>query len=733
MGKGLISIRRSFREKNVRAYFAGVVVVTILLMLNAVTANRLTFDLSPGESQQGYTTYSPRLSLPKGNYSFDISGEGEYVVSNADGAVFGSGSGKIDVTLDRDQSLIVIKGNSDSGIRVVIEKDGAIFNDTLFVSMLIAVFLFYIGYIHFIKQKDLRKSLIYVVLIGAAVFSAYPLFSDYISYGQDLNFHLYRIEGLKDGLLSGQFPVRLDPTHNEGYGYITASVYPSLFLYLPALLRLCGVSLVTAYKLFLVAVNLATAFIMYRCTRKIADSDFAGLFAALVYTLSTWRIENMLYRAAIGETLAMTFFPVVILGFYHIIRGEKSKWWVLMLGCSAVFHSHVISCIFVAMLGIVLVVVFAKNIVKEKRYGALIKAAVFTVLINLWYLIPFITYYFGVDLAIRHTPDNTEYFSNAIFPAEMFNFFNDQFGYSQLMPLGIRGDMSLSLGVGVTLCLGAAVLYFIFGRRKVLKDHDFHTAIFLFALFILFMTSTLFPSELLQKSRLFNVFAGTVRMPWRFLSLASPIICMVSAAVAENCVRGERNRKITIGIAGLICVIAFAVFGTAYTTSYDASFRKGQAAPQAYSAGWDDEYFIFGTDKSLLVPEKYTVSGDTIELLSYDKQGTNITLTLSGAADGDFIEVPLLYYPGYSARNGDGERLEIVTGDNNVLRVQLTGGTDSVTIKYAGLLRFKIGCVISLAAVLYLGLSGAAAGKTVNRWRRGKNDRFKEVPQGEKA
>ncbi len=57
----------------------------------------------------------------------------------------------------------------------------------------------------------------------------YPLFSGTIGFGHDLNFHLYRIEGIKDGILSGQFPVRIHPTHNNGYGYITASVYPELF------------------------------------------------------------------------------------------------------------------------------------------------------------------------------------------------------------------------------------------------------------------------------------------------------------------------------------------------------------------------------------------------------------------------------------------------------------------------------------------------------------------------
>ena len=43
------------------------------------------------------------------------------------------------------------------------------------------------------------------------VFVSLPLFSGFLFYGHDLTFHLLRIEGIKDGLLSRQFPVRMQP------------------------------------------------------------------------------------------------------------------------------------------------------------------------------------------------------------------------------------------------------------------------------------------------------------------------------------------------------------------------------------------------------------------------------------------------------------------------------------------------------------------------------------------
>ena len=219
---------------------------------------------------------------------------------------------------------------------------------------------------------------------------------------------------------------------------------------------------------------------------------------------------------------------------------------------------------------------------------------------------------------------------------------------------------------------------------------------------VLFMASTLFPLELLQKWKLFNLFAGTVQMPWRFLNPASSMICMVSAAVVASHVKRDNLKKGTIGLTCLICAMAFAVFGTAYTTSFGAVLRKGQAASDAYSTGYDDEYFIFGTNKDLLVPEKYTVAGSEIELVSYEKNGTNITLELENVSDGDYVEVPLLYYPGYSAKDNRGWRLETVKGENNVLRIRRTTGTHKVVIKYSGLAGFKIGCILSFLAIVCL-------------------------------
>lgn len=540
--------------------------------------------------------------------------------------------------------------------------------------------------------------MIMLVLLGA-VFASYPLFSGTIGFGHDLNFHLYRIEGIKDGILSGQFPVRIHPTHNNGYGYITASVYPELFLYFPAVLRIFGLSPVMAYNTFLFGVNVATALIMYYSAKGMSKSKYVGLIASIIYTLSTWRVMNLYYRAAIGEALAMVFFPLVIYGLYCLLKGDKKKWWVLALGCTGVYQSHVISTVFVVITIIAAVLMFIKNFISDRRWLGFFKAGVLTVLLNLWYLVSFITYYFGLDMAIRHTKENTEFFLNAIFPTQLFNIFNTNFGYSQLLDKGMRSDMSLSLGVGVTICLIIGIAYFIFRKKKEIKNESFVFGIFAFGVLLLFMATTLFPWELLQQNKLINMFAGTVRMPWRFLSLASPIFCIAAAIIIGAVSKSDMSKRIVIMVTCFVCTITFVSWGTAYTTQLDPALKKGYAVSTSGAVGLDNEYYVVGTNADRLTAEKYETS-DGVKVDSYYKSGTNIEAEISGAKNGSYIEVPLLYYPGYSAKDNNGNKLETEDGTNHVLRINLQNGTDTVKIKYSGLWSFKLADAVTILTLL---------------------------------
>ena len=235
---------------------------------------------------------------------------------------------------------------------------------------------------------------------------------------------------------------------------------------------------------------------------------------------------------------------------------------MLALGCGGVLQSHIISTVFAAFTVAAAAALCHREFVKKQRFLGFVKAGLLTLLMNLWYLAAFLTYYLGEDLAIKHTPENTEFYQNAVFPTELFNVFNTGFGHSQLLDQGLQGNMSLSLGVGVTGALVFCGVHFLLGKKEEDGRERFYGLMAGMAGALLFMSSTLFPWQILQRPGPVNAFCKTVQMPWRFLSLASPMLCMAAAGILAR--RSRQERSLTAcGVLG-VCSLAFILWGTAY-------------------------------------------------------------------------------------------------------------------------------------------------------------------------
>mgnify|MGYP000633463938 CR=1 FL=1 len=94
----------------------------------------------------------------------------------------------------------------------------------------VAAYLIRVG-----RIKLTREKVVYAIIMSAIfIISCIPLFGDSLIKGDDTVTHLIRIEGIKDGYLSGQFPVKVEPTLNGGYGYAFSTYYGGLFYNIPA-------------------------------------------------------------------------------------------------------------------------------------------------------------------------------------------------------------------------------------------------------------------------------------------------------------------------------------------------------------------------------------------------------------------------------------------------------------------------------------------------------------------
>ena len=190
-----------------------------------------------------------------------------------------------------------------------------------------------------------------VLCIGLIVlFACVPLMTNYLLSGQDLTFHLMRIEGLAEGLKQGQFPVKMQPVWLNDYGYPVSIMYGDLFLYVPAVLRIIGFSLQASYKIYLVMIQIITAINTYLCCKEIAEDRKLGVVGCFLYVFATNRMTNIYYRAAVGEYTALAFLPLVFLGLFYLL-GEKERtkaeqkkvFFLLVMGYTFMLESHMLS------------------------------------------------------------------------------------------------------------------------------------------------------------------------------------------------------------------------------------------------------------------------------------------------------------------------------------------------------------------------------------------------------
>ena len=72
----------------------------------------------------------------------------------------------------------------------------------------------------------------------------------------------------------------------------------------------------------------------------------AALLPLAVFLSAAACLSVELAIVRLGESLAMVFFPVVMLGLYEVLRRDERKWPLLALGMTGVCMSHLLSTMF---------------------------------------------------------------------------------------------------------------------------------------------------------------------------------------------------------------------------------------------------------------------------------------------------------------------------------------------------------------------------------------------------
>lgn len=663
--------------------------------------------------------------LQPGDYSFEITyenaviGEQFLVTSNSivssdntQGALIGSatidepsGIKQFFIHLDEGaESVHLSTTMGDEAImrRVHLQGVQLICKDNYFISgilLLSALTILLLG--AFVPKEKYTMPLL-LTLIG--LLASLPIMNDLLKNGHDLTFHLARIEGTYQAMSAGIFPVRVNPHQMEGFGNLTGAMYPQLFLYFAALLRFLGVSTMLSYKVLIVGANIGTALLTYYSIKNICNSKKIGFIASILYTFSTYRLVDVYTGACLGELLALTFLPLIVWGIYELLWGDHKKWYLLALGVSGVLESHILSTemyLFFLILT-ALYWLFTKKDSFVPRILSGIKAVVLTILLNAYFVIPFLYYstegfqVFGMnnDLSL-----STSYFS------QMFTFFTNATGQNKILG-STQGEMPLSIG-GI-LVLGELCFCVTLLRRYRSQNNKNDTIGILclaFGILGVVMSSWIFPWKTIQSISFLHFLTAPLEFVWRFLGPASMFLSITSAIGIVNFAEKLPKREWLYGIV-------FTIVLCSTTYYFD---QVGQAMPEvgkkmdivAMDEAFDNSYLYDDSSIQDFSREDATIfcsNESEIIYSNYEKNATYISVntTVTKYVENAYLLFPLYGYTGYEVRV-NGEAVESTRIEGRVA-CELPTEDAFIEVEYVGLPFFHLAdWITALTAIAIVG------------------------------
>lgn len=579
--------------------------------------------------------------------------------------------------------------------------------------LLIGMFLVDIGLYLFSKRNkhaaSPEKKEVIAGIAAIAFIATLPLMINYLFDQQDLIFHLNRIEGVKEGLLEAKdFPVRIQPQWLNGHGYPVSIFYGDFWLYFPALLRIIGISVQDSYKIFILFVNLATAWLSYFCFHKMSGNRRIGLAGAAIYTLNLYRLTNIYVRAALGELIAMMFFPLILFGLWHILTQDPQEikrdkvWMLLSAGYLGVLFSHLISCEMIGMLTVLICIFQIKKVFVKERFFALLKASLGIVAGGAWYWLPLLEY-MQLDFVASRLGEFNVYRQEerGIFWAQFFTTRYSVNGESLAIAKGMEGEMPLTLGIAFFIILMAAVYISLCRWKEIERKKEWVMGLLMMAFFMWICTKDFPFGWLGQKLEILQLLIARLQYPWRFLGIVALLCAWIFVTILSGTnIEKQWKKMFSIIVCTVLLLNSMDFMSQVMCDIKISRIYDGGALPSFGVSG--GEYLYEDYDLEDYVNE-ITDAGEGVAVSEWDRRGNEVRLTaVNVSAKEQTLELPVIRYEGYRARDiKTGEELALGDGKSHRAVLHLPGGySGEIRVKFAEPWYWRAAEFVSLASAV---------------------------------
>lgn len=676
---------------------------------------------------------TPALSLPAGHYRITLDYRCEpsrteeeierrsslYFTADEPMAVSGERAW-VDVQAQQDTLVLNVDHASDT-IRLVADNDGGIFTIGLveirqdmlyawacvlgwvavFALADLALLLLWPGSPKVIRDADLRGCL--WLLAGVTVLACVPLFMNGGgAQGADWRFHLSRIEGIAQALREGQFPVRMYSQAKDGYGYAPSLFYGEAFLYFPAALRLLGMSVQGAYRTYAMAVQALTAGISFYSFRQMFRHNKTALLGTILYMLAPYHIYNIYWRTAVGEYTALAFLPLIPAALSLLYTpappdkpAARRACAQLVVAFGALVQTHLISLELATLATAIFCLYHFRCTFTRRVLWVWGTAAGLVVLLNLWFLVPFLTVLLGGGY-------------NNMYGGETFagGLSVQQNGLWLSELLSWRDDHN---SIGVVLVAGAvAFLWCVITQGDKLPRRERKIGLWSVALgaLVCWMCTNTFPWGLLGAIPGLGRLLLSIQFPWRYFSLATLLLVLAGTCAVSALRRGRYAQPVAVLLLSA-SLLGTAIFYHSYLPTVDTSYL-GDSAQMIYAdnkinnmAWYYDSLYL--PDGAVETRDGFTceTAVTTVEIATVEhRKGVTVLSCSEVNGEPGYAELPLLYYPGYTLLDGEGE---VFRTANGMVGVTVPAGfSGEIRVAFREPKRWLIADLVSLCTVLAL-------------------------------
>lgn len=549
-------------------------------------------------------------------------------------------------------------------------------------------------YVQIVDAKSLKQLIAISFVVLGALYSIPMFMTKGIPVCDDTTFHLGRLVGMSNVWTS---PVNFN---NFGQNGLMVNIfYPWLTMYPMWLLYKVSGSYVIAYKLYYGLLTITTLFIAYCSMHGILKSRPGAYLFAILYTFSAYRFADVYNRAALGEAIALTFLPIVLLGIYKIAFENHREWHKLTLGMSLIAYSHILSLLMSAVfIGVLFLVGLAIGGDRIKRLVAMIKAACLSMAVSAAMIVPMMEQYIRNNL---YTPTGSGAVmansADSIATLMRYSFESNPAGRG----LGLTTAIALMMSV-LLLIIGIAT-----GKKKESQGFIFAACLLMIGLVIAVCATDMLPWRWIGD----NTPIATIQFVWRLNAYTTLAFTATSAILVSDIMNSEK-RNVIIAVLGAVVLLSGLQFYT--MSAQNSQIISRDRIKEESIANWPSGNVDYTPKQAKEYKDSH---GKTMEYIFVDddkvgktpvteSEGTLYRQDIGAADENRTVDIPVFRFYGESV-SLNGEPVETSISERGTTLVEVPASKEAVieiSYKYTHLASAaRILSIITLLLFVYFG------------------------------